>query len=320
MIRVDPQPRANRPADVELAPTACAICGPNVPSRELYRSTVSAADFNPEVFSQRRVPDRVHYRTVRCLRCGLVRADPSGMGNALQRLYEQSRGFDAEETNLRRTYGRYLRRLQRFGARRGDLLEIGAGTGFFLVEAQAQGYVAVKGVEPSRDAVAGAEPSVAQHVVRDMMRPGLFEAASFDVVCLFQVFDHLEDPNVVLAECRRVLRPGGLVLALNHDVDATTNRLMGERSPIIDVEHIYLYSRSTMDAIFARNGFDVLEVGRAWNDYSLRYLVRLAPFPPSLKRLLTNGFVSTLLGRVNVRIPLGNLYLLARNPTNPEES
>ena len=66
---------------------------------------------------------------------------------------------------------------------------------------------------------------------------------------------------------------------------------MGERSPIIDVEHTYLYSPATMSAIFRRNSFDVLEVGRVWNDYSLRYLARLAPIPRRPQALLLKSAV-----------------------------
>jgi SAM-dependent methyltransferase len=301
---------------VNLRPTNCAICGAAAPSDELYPATVTGADFNAEVFSQRRPPDRIHYRMVRCRHCGLVRADPAADARALEQLYEQSEGFDAEEANLRRTYSRYLRRLRRQGMPGDHLLEIGTGNGFFLQQAQSDGYRVVAGIEPSRAAAAEANPSVADNIVRDVMRPGLFEPQSFEVVCLFQVFDHMPDPNLVLRECRSVLRPGGLILALNHNVEALSNRIMGERSPIVDVEHTYLYSPATMSAIFARNGFDVLEVGRVWNDYSLSYLARLAPIPRQPKALLLKA-LSSWIGRVNVRVALGNLYLVARNPLTP---
>jgi SAM-dependent methyltransferase len=297
---------------VTLAPTTCAICGADTPSAELYPANVTEADFNAAVFSQRRPPDRIHYRMVRCRRCRLVRADPAADARALEQLYEQSAGFDAEEANLRRTYGRYLRRLRRHGAPGERLLEIGAGTGFFLQEAQVEGYRIVTGIEPSR-AAGDADPSIAERIVRGVMKPGLFAADTFDVVCLFQVFDHIPDPNLVLRECRKVLRPGGLILAVNHNVEALSNRIMGERSPIIDVEHTYLYSPATMEAIFARNAFEVLEVGRVWNDYSLRYLARLAPIPRGPKALLLK-ILSSWIGRINVRVALGNLYLIARNP------
>jgi hypothetical protein len=110
-----------------------------------------------------------------------------------------------------------------------------------------------------------------------------------------------------------------LVLALNHNVDALPNRILGSRSPIIDVEHTYLYSPATMRAIFRSNGFDVLEIGRVWNDYSLSYLARLAPIPRRPKELLLKA-MSSRIGRVTVRAALGNLYLIARNPTPKSEA
>jgi SAM-dependent methyltransferase len=296
---------------VTLNATTCAICGP-ARSVQLYGANVAPADFNPDVFSQRRLPDRVHYRMVRCAECGLVRADPAADASLLEPLYKQSAGFGAEEANLRLTYGRYLRRLRRHGAAGGSLLEIGCGTGFFLIQAQAEGYQPVTGVEPSV-AAASANPAIADRIVRELMQPGLFAPDTFDVVCLFQVFDHVPDPNALLAECLRVLRPGGLILALNHNVEAVTNRLLRDRSPIIDIEHTYLYGPATMRSIFARNRFDILETGRAWNDYSLNYLARLVPVLGGAKTLLLK-LTSATVGGLRLRVSLGNLYLVGRKP------
>ena len=150
-------------------------------------------------------------------------------------------------------------------------------------------------------------------MVNDVLRPGLFDADTFDVVCLFQVLDHVPNPNALLSECLRIMQPGGLILALNHDMEALTNRLMRDSSPIIDIEHTYLYSHETMRAIFANNGFQVREDGRAWNDYSLNYLARLFPFPNAIKPAVL-GAISRTVGGVRLRAPLGNLYLVARKP------
>ena len=199
----------------------------------------------------------------------------------LHRLYSDSRlNYGTESANLRRTYGRCLARLKRHGAAAGRLLEIGCGHGFLLEEALAQGYGSVQGVEPSRDAVAKAAAHVRPHIVCDVFRRDLFPEASFDAVCMFQVFDHVPDPGGLLDECLRVLRGGGLVLALNHNIEAWSARLLGRRSPIIDVEHTFLYSPRTMRRLFERHGFEVLEVRPVWNRYALEYLAQLVPLPP----------------------------------------
>lgn len=300
-------------SQVALHSTRCAICGTEDNAKELYPSNFDFSDFNPEIFSARRLPDRIHYRMVKCNACGLVRSDPVADPAMLGELYRQSTfDYGTEITNLRRTYGTYLDRLDAFGVNKHSLLEIGCGNGFFLEEARGRGYADVRGVEPSAEAVAKASPNVRDCIVCDMMRPSLFAEARFDVVCFFQVFDHLPDPIGVLAETHRVLKPGGLVLILNHNINALSARLLRERSPIIDLEHTYLYGPTTLAQVAGDQGFSTLETGTVWNDYTLHYLMRLVPLPTFLKLPLLGLLRCTPLGMLHVSVPLGNLYLIAR--------
>jgi SAM-dependent methyltransferase len=300
---------------VELKPTRCAICGTEGNATELHPANFSADAFDPAVFSARRLPDRVHYRQVKCRRCGLVRSDPVAPAELLGDLYAHSAfTYQDEIADLKRTYGRYLARLDRFGARRDALLEVGCGSGFFLEQALAHGFRAVRGVEPSREAAGRSAEGIREAIVCDVMRAGLFAQEEFDVVCLFQVFDHVPDPGALLDECWRVLRPGGLALAINHNVEAVSARLLGARSPIVDIEHTFLYSPDTMARIFAAHGFAVRDGGPVYNRYSLRYLTRLLPLPAAVKRPLLAGLERSAIGRVRLSVPLGNLYLVAQRP------
>lgn len=294
---------------VELHPTCCPICDTEGNATEVYPATFDPQDFNPAVFSARRLPDRLHYRLVRCDTCGLLRSDPVADAQVLARLYAHS-SFDYgdEVINIRRTYGRYLSNLS---YRKGALLEVGCGNGFFLEEALDQGYVEVWGVEPSQAAVAQAGPRVRPRIRCDILRPGLFAPGSFDTICMFQVFDHLPDPRAILPECFRLLKAGGQLLLLNHDQEAWSARLLGARSPIVDIEHTYLYSRSTLARLVADHGFRVEDSGVVFNYYSLSYLARLLPLPVRIKRVILRLLQATSAGRFCLRVPLGNLYLIA---------
>jgi len=142
----------------------------------------------------------------------------------------------------------------------------------------------------------------------------MFKPDQFDVICMFQLLDHLANPNIVLDECFRVLKPGGLVLCLNHNVDAILARYLKDRSPIIDIEHTYFYSPTTISHIFAGRGFRVLHVGAVCNIYTVYYLVRLAPLPDTLKRIFLALLNSSLIGRIRLSVQLGNLYIVAQKP------
>jgi len=247
---------------------------------------------------------------VKCNTCGLVRSDPVADPQSLAKLYESSSFDYGEEVPcLNSTYGRYLKKLE--PCNKDSLLEIGCGNGFFLEEALKHGYKQVYGVEPSSSAVAQARPTVQSNIVCDIMRPGLFQSEQFDAICIFQVFDHISDPSAMLDECWRVLKPHGQILILNHNINAVSSRLLGERSPIIDIEHTYLYSPSTLANLVQAHHFEVKSNGSVLNRYSLKYLIRLIPIPRAVKALLLNSLGSSQMGRLNISVPLGNLFLIA---------
>jgi SAM-dependent methyltransferase len=299
-------------AGIVLAPTACAICATFGNADELYPPTYDEASFNERIFSARRIPDSIHYRIVRCRACGLVRSDPAADQASLSELYGRSTfDYGAEVPYLRGTYGRYLAKA-RAHSRGRSFLEIGCGNGFMLEEALAQGYKEVRGVEPSRNAIDAAAPSVRDRILLDIMKPGLFEPGEFDTACMFQVFDHLPEPGALLDQVRAVLSARGVVLCFNHNVGSLSARILGERSPIVDIEHCYLYSPRTVKLLLERHGFDVVESGAATNTLSFRHFLHLLPTPARLKRRLLAAADSTRVGRMPLRLPLGNLYVIGQ--------
>ena len=290
-----------------LSDTRCAICKTKGNAREVYAARFASDTFNADRFSARRLPDQVHYPIVRCDTCGLVRSDPMADPAILARLYSESTfDYSDEVMNLRSTYGRYLAKL----GRKTSLLEIGCGNGFFLEEAMEQGYAMVLGVEPSADSIAKAKPNIRSLITRDVMHSGLYQSEQFDVVCMFQVFDHIPDPNALLVECHRILKPGGVVLCITHNIEAVSSRILKQRSPIIDIEHTYLFSPSTISRVFSANGFKVMGVGSVYNMCSVSYLAHLMPLP--FKRLAMAALAKSHIGRISLCLPLGNLYIIAQ--------
>jgi hypothetical protein len=129
---------------------------------------------------------------------------------------------------------------------------------------------------------------------------------------MFQVFDHLPKPGAILDQVRALLSPSGVLLCFNHNVTSLSARILGERSPIVDIEHCYLYSLETMRRLMEQHGFDVVEAGAATNTLSFRHFLHLLPSPRKLRRGLLAAADSIYIGRLPLRIRLGNLYAIGR--------
>ncbi len=134
--------------------------------------------------------------------------------------------FDARlAAHLERVYrGRdFVRRrqanIEALAPRAGErLLDVGCGTGLMVAELAAavgpDGHVT--GVDPSRDMRASAALALDGTANADI-REGSAERlplddASVDGIASLQVFEYIPDPRPALAECRRVLAPGGRIV------------------------------------------------------------------------------------------------------------
>ena len=145
-----------------------------------------------------------------------------------KRVAAAQRMFDTSRRNLDRAFSTALKEIQtaiiRVGqviaiemnadlvmaryTRSGRLLESGCATGWFLDEARRRGYQ-VQGLELSNVAAEWGRTRLDLPVFTGTLAQAAFPAASFDIVALRHVFEHLSDPFPELREINPVLEPGG---------------------------------------------------------------------------------------------------------------
>lgn len=203
-------------------------------------------------------------RVVECRTCGLGFREPRPGAEELEARYRSLRDerYVAEQKGRRRSCRRSLRLLERYAPdRRGRLLDVGCSAGYFLSEADAAGW-SVFGLEPSAWKAARARallgPGGRGRVQETTLEKAPFAGGAFDAVVMWDVLEHVADPEAALAQTARLLRPGG-ILALNvPDVWSPVARLLGRRWPLLLPEHLFYFSRRSLRRLLGGAGFEVL--------------------------------------------------------------
>ena len=177
--------------------------------------------------------------------------------------------------------------LVRRHARPGKLLDVGCGPGLFVTMAREAGMEAM-GV----DVFAGVVPDGDEHL--KCLSVAALPAASVDVLTLWCVVAHEPDVLGLLRECRRVLRPGGLLLVETPNMTLwrwlqPLRRLRAAVSPrhrshdeLGAYAHINHFTAGTLASVLTASGFrDVrfhlirnYEGARGWLDRGKRLLFR----------------------------------------------
>jgi len=209
--------------------------------------------------------ERDGFHVVECAGCGLVYVGEDPATIDLAALYDEGyysggrEGVFADylgQAPARRAAARRrLWSLRRLKAR-GRLLDVGCAAGFFLVEAKA--HYQVRGVELSAYSARFAREQFGLDVVTGTLQQAAFAGASFDLVTLWDVIEHVGDPAALLAEVARVLAPGGRVVLTTGDIGSAYARARGAQWHLMTPPwHLYFFSRPTLARLAARAGLQV---------------------------------------------------------------
>ena len=95
-----------------------------------------------------------------------------------------------------------------------------------------------------------------------------------------------------------------------HDRRAALNRLLGTRSPIVDVEHLQLFCPPSLRALLEGAGYRDVSVSPITNTYPLSYWARLLPLPRAVRARVLDSLGR--LGRVEVGARVGNMVGIGR--------
>lgn len=236
---------------------------------------------------------------VTCVDCGVIYENPCYDADTIVAGYMASQEEEHDTQHPMRVRSFYLAlkkhasRIPKPGAR---VLDIGTAGGAFLEAATQFGFDAI-GMEPSMDLVTRGKERGLQ-IEQGTIENHDFEYGSFDMVCLWDVIEHLPDPKTALLEIRKLLKPKGILLINYPDIGTMSAKIAGKKFWWILSVHLTHFTRKTMREICERTGFEVFHFQRYWQTLEFGYLENMAvhykiPLTKLITRL-TPGFIKRI--------------------------
>ena len=139
---------------------------------------------------------------------------------------------------------------------KGNLLDIGAGTGDFLVVAKNNGWK-IKGIEPGEKPKAIAV-NKGVSFANDLSE---LENNSFDIITMWHVLEHVPNLEFQIKELKRLLKPNGTILIAVPNFNSFDANYYGKFWAAFDVpRHLWHFSKTAIDKLFLKENLQLIQV------------------------------------------------------------
>ena len=303
---------------LESSRMACPIC--QSPRSSLIQKEPASDDpTRSAAYTQRQI------NVVACQDCSFVYVERDFPESYVDAFYEERAGggYGLSQENFfwwhEATKDSNHHILSLLGAPAGrHLLEIGSGFGTFLADARDAGWQ-VSGLEINAD-----YPEFCRKELRlDDVRCGViadppFPESSFDVVAMLDVLEHTYDPIVAVAQCARLLKPGGLLVvkspngAMQLRKERLKKRLGRGHGYVANILHLNQFTPRTLALTFRKCGLEPTMIRPA---KSFQQGIRGAGFTP--RRVARHAAVFGANALMQVTGVGLNLIGLAMKPADP---
>src|ERR1700741_1031508 len=165
----------------------------------------------------------------KCSSCSLVFVDPQPTDDFLkEKVYSSEVGYQRYERKDFATIQadtktiKLLNYLEKQHPAGKTILDVGCSSGEFLYHAQKIGLKA-KGVEVNKWTVEIGR-SNGLDIFNGFLAEAKFDNASFDIIFLGDIIEHVTSPRDFVAECDRLLKPGGILIISTPNLDCFWSR------------------------------------------------------------------------------------------------
>ena len=192
-----------------------------------------------------------------CAACTAIFLSPRPPIEEMPQYYDEFYKADREKNKRQELRARkHFRRLSRTQPKPGNLLEVGAGDGYFLNAARQAGWN-VHGLELSQPRIEQAKKWFGLELCAQDLLKAELKPDSYDAVAMFQLIEHVHDPCALFKRVHQVLRPGGILMLSTPNVLVYARKKRDVNQWLIP-RHLFFFTPRSLVGITENNGFQVL--------------------------------------------------------------
>ncbi len=223
--------------------------------------------------------------------------------------------YKDDKAMIVRNMRKFLQRIEQVKPN-GKLLDVGCALGFFVELALSKNFDAY-GFDPSDYAVTEARALVGDdRIQKYTIHTAKYASGQFDVITLFDVFEHLADPARDLRQLYKLLKPDGILILATGDTNSWLAKILKKRWTFyIPPQHLFFFNQQTLSSLLEREKFIPTQWFRIGKWLSLRYVLHLAGTTgqSGLGKYLYQKVKSNWLGKIPLWLPVqDNMVVVAQ--------
>lgn len=225
--------------------------------------------FSPFLIVKDYTVSKENYNIVRCDNCNFKFTNPIPEEDRIGDYYKSEEYISHSNTNkglinkvyqtVRNITLEQKEKLVTKGRERGNLLDIGCGTGEFLNHAKQKGW-STEGIEPDTEARNLGRKNYGLQI-SDETRLSSIESSSIDVITMWHVLEHVYHLNDRVVELKRILKNDGTLYIAVPNLESYDANYYKEHWAAYDVpRHLYHFSKNDIVNLMNRNGMEVKQI------------------------------------------------------------
>lgn len=290
---------------------SCPICGNMNTS---FAFSVKDYSITKEVFDLQK-----------CISCNYLYTSPAPDINAIARYYASDvyiSHTDSKKGVIDKLY-QLVRKRTIAGKRKliasfinrsnGAILDYGCGTGAFLHEMKVNGWE-VGGIEPDAGARAKAEQIIGAPIGVPSNLSS-FPDATYDVITMWHVLEHVHDLHGAIYQLKRVLKPEGKIFVAVPNHESYDANFYGSFWAAYDVpRHLHHFSPFAMKNLMEKNGLKIIAKKGMWFDsfYVSMLSEKYKAGRINYFKALCSGLVSNLVAFFKVEKCSSLIYVISK--------